>query len=423
MHFLHRVIVLCLVTLGIALVAGAQGLTSRFDGPRVTNLGEPIPLGPLLFSPSLQLTWQHRDNIFFTPVEPVADEIYLARAAFVFRLPIHQSHIQLAYRPVYRDYKEFELTQNWSHFLDLSGGFEFASGLVARVQYRYVDGSQETREVDPGDELVFGDRPFIKNSLGLGLDYWITARDGVRVEGDFIDVAYDDSLTLPPPEDPGESSFYDYSRSHFGAGWLHQINSVMVMDLLYGRSEFEPEGTFAWRTSTSDQVTVGLKGQLSAVLSTELRVGWRMTQYGTFEGEQVVDDFSGFIVQGDVNWALGHGSTVRLGLRRSDHPSNYEVNPYYVTTGADLEYSFDRGRFFSAAGARYQVNSYPVADFDTGEKRKDQINDLGLLVGYRLTSILSLYGSYLWEDRDSNVGRLGYTTNIYSIGVTIGIGS
>ncbi len=398
----------------------AFGQTSQsYDSHPVVNKGEAIPVGPFLFSPALQLSWQHRDNIFFTPVDPVADEVYLARAAVVFELPIYESYLRFSYISQYREYKDFQLQENWSHFVDLSGAFEFSNGLVIDAMYRYVQGSLETREVDPGDELVFGDRPFKKNFLGFGLDYWITARDGIGFKADYTDVAYNDPLTGP---DPGlnEAQFYDYERTSLGLGWIHQLSSILSMDLMYGRIQFDPVDTLAWRTSTSDQITAGFKGLLSPVVSTELRVGWRETEYDPIDGEQVLENYSGPIINGFFNWELAHGSELRLDLLRSDYPSNYGVNAYYTATGASLIYLLDRGRFFGQARARYQTNDYELADLPTGDDRKDDISTFTLGMGYRLTDIFSLYGTYLYEDRDSSIFRYGYTTNIYSIGLTIG---
>jgi predicted porin len=194
----------------------------------------------------------------------------------------------------------------------------------------------------------------------------------------------------------------------------------MAMDVMYGRIDFEPTNTFAWRTSTSDQITAGFKGQLNAVWSTEIRLGWRETEYDAYEGEQVVDNFSGVIIDGDLTWDLAHGSSLRLDLLRSDFPSNFSINAYYTATRGILTYSLDRGKFFGLLRGRYQNNDYALPDLTTGTDRSDDITSFNLGIGYRFTNLFSLYGSYLYEDRSSNINRFGYTTNIYTIGLTIG---
>jgi hypothetical protein len=416
MKYFSRVVLLQLIALAATFGVFAQE-SDRFDVQPVTNVGEAIPVGPFIFSPAIQLQWQHRDNIFFTPDDPVVDQVYVARAAIVFELPVYESYVRFSYRPQYREFKEWELRENWSHFVDLLGGFEFSSGVVLDAAYRFVRGGLETREVDPGGELVFGDRPFNKHFFGLGFDYWITARDGISIDLDYTDVAYDDPLTAP--DDPRDQ-FYDYTRAFGAIGWVHQLSPILVMDVKYGHIQFDPVNTFAWRTSTSDQITVGFKGQLSPVIATELQLGWRETDYDPFQGEQLLESFSGPIVKGFIDWDLAHGSSLRLDLIRSDYPSNYGINAYYTATGGGLIYNLDRGDFFGQARARYQVNDYEVPDLTFGELRSDDITTFILGLGYRITDILSLYGSYLYEDRSSSIYWYGYTTNIFSLSLTIG---
>jgi hypothetical protein len=192
------------------------------------------------------------------------------------------------------------------------------------------------------------------------------------------------------------------------------------MDVMYGHTQFDPVDTFVWRTSTSDEITAGFKGQLSPVVATEFRLGWRETKYDPFEGEQVVEDFSGPIMKGFFDWELAHGSSLRLDLLRSDYPSNFGVNANFTATGGSLIYNLDRGDFFGQARARYQNNDYELADLVTGMDRSDDISTFILGLGYRITDILSLYGSYLYEDRSSTIYQYGYTTNIFSLSLTIG---
>jgi len=417
----RRILLAGLVTLGAASPVLAQGQTGVLGIPPMTNPGEGLPVGPMLFSPSVQMAWVSQDNLFRTPTDPFADDLYVARANFMFDIPVRQSLVRFAYRPVYREYKTYELQQNWSHFVNLTGRFEFSSGLVIDAQYRFVDGSQEIREVDPGGELVFGDNPFRKNWFNLGVDYWFTARDGVRLTAQYDDVAYKDPLTEPSP-DPDEQQFYDYTRTFAGAGWLHQINDVLVMNVSYRRVWFDPVDTLSYRTSTSDEATVGVEGLLSPVVSTAMRVGWRQTQFDDALGDEVPQDYSRFIINGFVTWDMGHGSSLNLSLWRETFPSSFGLNAFYDSSRAVLTYRFDRERFFALARARYQINDYQVEDLVTGEPRKDDIISYTLGLGYRITRILSLYGSYIHLERDSTIPRNSFDANAISVGVTVGIG-
>ena len=116
---------------------------------------------------------------------------------------------------------------------------------------------------------------------------------------------------------------------------------------------------------------------------------------------------------------MGHGSLVRLDVLRIPYPSNYAFNANYVATGGGLTYSLDRGRVSGQASGRFQNNQYDLPDPVTGEIRSDDILTLGLGLGYRVNTKFSLWGSYLYEDRDS-LYRYSYTANIFTLGLALG---
>jgi len=266
-------VILALVNTAVAQVMDAD-LGGTGDQPTRTspNSYEAIPVGPFLFSPAVQLNWQHRDNIFFTPDDPVADTVWMARARLQFELPLNESYILFAYTPQYRTYVDYELDDKWSHFVDVIGGFEFSNGLILDATYKYMQGNLETREVDPGGELYWGDRRYKKHFAGMQLSYWITARDGVNFEVDYTDLEH---------EDP--DLWYNYTRLVAGAGWLHQLSEILVMNLAYRHTEFDPGANLyfenEFRKSASDELTVGFRGMLSPVIKTEIVVGYRETRY------------------------------------------------------------------------------------------------------------------------------------------------
>ena len=383
------------------------------SGSGKPNKYEAIPVGPFLFSPALQLNWQYRDNIFFTPDNPVSDQVLMARARFQFELPINESYLLFSYTPQYRDYKSYELDDKWSHFFDFLGGFEFSSGLTLDATYKYLEGNLENREVDPGGELYWGDRWFKKHFAAVHLAYWASPKDGFNIEVDYTDLQH---------EDP--DLWYDYTRLVAGAGWLHQLSEILVMNLAYRHTEFKPSESFFFsndfRNSSSDELTVGFRGMVNPVIRTEIVVGYRKTRYQGFENGPNIPDFGGFVARGYFNWDLGHGSSLRLDLLRSDYPSNFGFNANYVATGGSLQYQYEYNRFRAQIRGRYQVNDYALPDVVTGEDREDPIKTVGFGLGYRFGPYISLWGGYLYENRDSTIYRYSYNYNVVTLGLVIG---
>jgi hypothetical protein len=385
---------------------GQEKIDPERSGP---NPDESIAVGPFLFSPAVQLNWQYRDNIFFTPTDEVADQVYTARARLQFELPVSESFLLFSYTPQYRDYQDYELDDKWSHFVDFLGGFVFSNGLLLDTTYKYMVGNLENREVDPGGELFWGDRWYKKHFAALNLSYWISGTDGINFMADYTDVDH---------EDP--DLWYPYTQTVIGAGWLHHLSEILVMNLAYRHTDFTPDDTFSFRDSSSDEVTVGFRGMVNAVLKADVVVGYRRTTYDVQAGDPDIPDFSGLIARGFLNWDLGHGSSVRLDVLRSDYPSNYGVNANYVATGGSFQYQYEKNRFRGQARARYQVNDYAVPDILTGQDREDPITTFGLGLGYRFGPYLSLWGGYLYENRDSTIYRYSYDYNVVTLGLVIG---
>ena len=114
------------------------------------------------------------------------------------------------------------------------------------------------------------------------------------------------------------------------------------------------------------------------MVSTALRIGWRKTAFDTVDQQSDIDDYTGLIMNGWIQWELAHESNVRLDLIRSDYPSNFQLNAYYVATGASLIYNLQRGRLLGQLRARYQTNDYSLPDLLSGEDRTDDIATFGL---------------------------------------------
>ncbi len=392
------------------------GLSSSVQ--QVPPMGnEPIAVGPFLFSPGLQLGWERHSNLYRTTGGAAEDDIYLARLRLLFEVPVRESFVRISYTPQYRESKNRELHNNWDHFFEVSGDFEFSSGLTLGAYYRLVDGDTATSEVDPGYELVFSGQKFTKHTFGINSDYWFTARDGLTL-----------NLNAEKVEWRGDQNYeghgwYDYNRTWASVGWLHQLGSLLVMDLSYRYTDYSPEDyDQRFRKYNAHDITLGLRGQLNHVFSTELRLGYMKSDFAnaTAAAPEVFEDFSGFVINGNVTWALGHGSTLRLDLRREPFASNYDINPYYDTLGARLLYDLDFGRFFGQARAGYQVSDYQLPDTQWGIVRDDDLLIFGLGLGFRFTDKLALRGSYIYEDRDSTIPTYAYLNKVILIDLILG---
>jgi hypothetical protein len=91
-----------------------------------------------------------------------------------------------------------------------------------------------------------------------------------------------------------------------------------------------------------------------------------------------------------------------------------------VATGAALQYQYELNRFYAQIRGRYQVNGYDIPDVSTGVDRQDDIATAGLGLGYRFGPYISLWGGYLYEDRDSTIYQYSYDYSVFTLGLVIG---
>lgn len=413
-----RIAAACVAALLVlAPVAVAQYGAQISPDPK-PNEGEAIAVGPFLFSPALQLTWENRDNIFYTPDSEVSDEIYVARVLLMFELPIYDNYVRFSYKPQYREYADYEFNENWTHPLEVVGAFEFPNGLKLTPKYQFFSGALEVREVDPGGELMYGGERFTKHTLGIGADYWFTPRDGIRLDGSYNQLGYDERCVDPTVN---VVCFYDYDQFNLGIGWLHQLSPTLVMDLHYRHGEFDSQDTLSYRDQTTDEVTLGFEGQVNDVISSGIRFGWRQTDPDLGPGDPQIDDYSGPLVNGRLGYAMAHGGTLRLDLLYTDYPSAFGANAFYTAYGGNVTYQLQRERFTAQARAGLQTNDYDLPDPASGRDRSDDITSFGLGASYRITDIISLTGGYLYEDRDT-LYDYSYTSNAFVLGLVVGFG-
>ena len=414
-----------IIVLAIAAFLSSQLQAQQFsdsnyraaDSQGISESGnDAIPVGPFLFSPGVQLSWEHHSNLFQSATNAVSDDVYVARLRLLFELPIRESFIRISYTPQYRDSKNRTLFNQWDHYVEISGNFEFASGFLLDAGYRMVDGDVATYEVDPGSELIFSGRTFTKHSFRVNGDYWVSDRDGLRIAADLSTVSWHGTSI------PTTGSWYDYDQWRGSFGWLHQLSPTMVMDLSYGYTDYSPDGSEnQFRSYSSNDLTLGFKGSLNEVLTTEFRLGYLESDFDSSASlHEGFDDFSGVVAMGHLSWEMAHGSRLRLDLINRPYASNYDQNSFYTGTSGRLLYDLQMDRLFAQASLLSQTNEYDVPDAILNRKRSDDVLTWDVGIGFRLTDYLSLRGRYIHEDRDSNIDAYGFLNKVYMIDLVLG---
>lgn len=406
------------VRLGVAMVvvvisagwAGAQGL-SFGGGSRIvpSNTDRGIPLGPWLFSPGVEVAWYETDNLFREPDPTFSDSMLQvgARAQFDLNLS-EQSNIQFVYNPLYRSLDKYQLQENWSHLARLKGSLVFPSGLKLVGNYDYTRSSLDVRDIDPSGELAFSASPYTRQQASLRADYWLSPLDAVSVDGDWNDLDY------------SGSDYFGSRQRRFGVGWVRSLGPLLESDLRVSRriNDGKAYGDNPGTESTSDEVTLQFNGELSPTLKSDLKIGWRQSDYDARETGQR-STYQGPIVSGGVDWDVSESVRVNVGVSRSDYLTAVEGSRFSVTTRIQAGISVRRGRVGGSLNGSFGRQEFNGVDLATGEKRTDDLMRGTLSLSYQLMSLVSARANFTYVGRKSDP-LYTYNSNTVSIGIVSG---
>ena len=374
--------VLMLLVALAAAVAFAQDSAIQEAGEPVQ---EGISIGKMVFAPSVEFMYENKDNIFLTENDEVSDDMYVIRPKLLLELPRETSYLRFAWVPQYRDFSDFELNENWTHFFDAEGNFKTPSGLELKIADHFIqNGTLEVVEIDPGAELVYNDVPFTKNTAVLDLKYFVSDTTGFGVYADMQDVDMDSSDSYTP--------WYDWSSETFGFSFQRYMNPLLRMALGVNYKNFSPDGTFNYREFSGYDYFVQFYGDFSPTVNASIKLG-----YEDLDFEGTGDDYADWNADASVVWNFADAHNLVLGVKRQAYASNYQAVSSYTHNGIRLAYNFTIvERLYGGVGGDFGKNEYNQFN------RTDDTWGLMGNIGYHFTPRVSARLNLRHEKRDSS---------------------
>jgi hypothetical protein len=375
-------VLMCLVAL-VSVFAFGQEPAVQDAGTETTKEG--ISIGRMVFAPSIEFSYENDDNIFLTESDEVSDDIYVIRPKLLLELPSETSYLRFAWVPQYRDYSDYELNENWSHFFDAEGNFKTSGGLELKVADYYIkDGTLEVSELDPGAELVFNDAPFDKNEAVLDMKYFFSDTTGFGLYADMQDVQFAGGYT--------NLAWYDWSSETFGASFQRYMNPLLRMAIGVNYTNYSPEDTLVWREYSGYDYYVQFYGDLTPTVNASIKVGYEDLD---FEGTD--DDYADWDADIRMVWNFAESNDLTLGLVRQAYASNYQDVSSYTNTGFELAYNFTISEgFYGSLGGAFGKNEYSYST------RTDDTWGLIGYLGYHFSPLISARLNLRHEERDSS---------------------
>jgi putative beta-barrel porin BBP2 len=346
------------------------------------DLGQWIP--GLKVSPFLSERVEYDSNVFQTPSHSKDDLIFKTIPGFLADYTFGNHSLSAGYRAEILRYLDLTNQDTVHHIAVGQLRLDFPRTLLTlRDDF--------TRTSDPpGTELtgrILSTTNVLKPegeyrltpSFSTGLNYsWTRTRFDDRAIGDLID--------------------RDEHRIGASVFWKIVPKGDLFFNYTYGISNFT-ESTD--RDFTSHNITVGLRGEITAKLSSGFYVGY--TREDPVHGNQT--SFNGLIFGGDTTYKPIERLTITLSTQRARQESTFGTTVFYVTSNGNLSVTYQLlPKVTLAARVGGGLNDYSTKQ--TADGKTDFRHDTFLLGGaqadYDIQPWLRVGLEYLRTSRDSN---------------------
>ena len=385
--------------IGVLTFVGFVALYFVGSAAWALDLGDWVP--GLKLSPFLSERVEYETNVFQVPSHSKDDVIFKTIPGFVADYTFGAHSLSAGYRAEILRYVDLT-NQDTVHHI--------AVGQLRLDFPRLLLGLKDdfTRTSDPPGTELTGRIKSTTNVLKPEAEYRITSRLSTGLNYAWTRVRFDDATI---------GDLIDRDEHVIGGSvfWKLVPKADVGLTYSYGRTEFT---TASDRDYTSHGVAIGLRGDLTAKLSSSFRAGYylRVPEHSDQPG------FSGFRFGGDFTYRPTERTTIVLIGERSPQESTFENTPFYVTTNATLIAQHQILPKLSI-GARIGggVNDYVTKQtvFAKTDWRRDTFLAAGALAEYAIQPWLRLGLEYLRTSRDSNFAPFSFVDDKITGRVTL----
>lgn len=373
---------------------------------------ESFTLGWLSFRPSVSFSYVDAENTFLDAQQPVRARYFQIEPSFGTQLSIPSvrlGYLKLGYVPRIRKFSSIEALRRITHELTASLELPVTGALTIEAAHRYVRGTLETTEVDPGQEYFSQLGRFTRRQTEAGVRIAPGGRFDLELGGTLNKIRFDE-----------ESGFFGYESRAARAGLGYELTPDVRLGLRYVFDQVPAPSSRPLVESRSHSYLVTLTGDVAALSKGEISFGYR-AQESPRAGEGG-RQFRGFVVAAQVAKELRGASRLTLSANRATALSAFEDNAFYVTTAVHAGLTVPLPLSFSlSGGAGYHWNRYRTIASDLGEPREDRIFGWSVGLGRSVSRWAYLRADYRRDRRDSNLGGLNNKTDALIVQLGVGL--
>lgn len=361
------------------------------------DLSEWVP--GLRLSPFLSQRFEYETNVFQTPNDEQDDFISKTIPGFVLDYVAGPHSVSLGYRAEILRYFTIEDQDTVHHIGAFQLRLDFPRTLLTlRDDYTHTS--------DPPNTEQTGRILSTTNVLAPAVEYRFTPRISAALNYGWttVDFQQDDLNDLDRDEHVFGATVY----------WKFLPRADVGLGYSYGFTNFD---TASDRDVTRHTVNLNLRGELTPKLSSTVRVGyeWRVGKHRSDA------DYTGLVMGGGLGYRATEALSFNLTVDRSTQESTFEDSAIYVTTGASLAASYQRGKLSFSGRVGGGFNEYPTKQ-TVGTKtdwRDDVYYGAGAGADYDIQPWLRVGLEYLFTGRDSNFQGFDFSDHRVGVKATV----
>ena len=367
-----------------------------------------IRVGRFALLPSIDASYIRGSNLLLQNEDTFSDNALLVRGRLAAVLLDSANEFKIAYEARYRDFEQFDLQNKFTNVVDVNARFMTTPRSSIAVGNHFVHGAFESREFDPGGEIVVNTDPFYRNRVEGIYAMELSERLGGEISGSFNRVEFTEAA----------NDFFNYAQTKLGVSVLYSLSPLTRLVGEYVRATTRPDPTRPQAESNADVVLFGLRGEITPLLIGRVRVGYTNQ---TSAQSIVAQSYSGFVADVGLTRQFGTASALGFTVGRRTSPSAFQENGFYLSNYGTAQFVapiVEKLRF--SANAAFFGNNYPLADVATGIDRRDLTFTGSVGVAYFWTPLSFVSVDYRHDRRDSNLDRFSYRNNAVQFMVGFG---
>jgi predicted NodU family carbamoyl transferase len=171
----------------------------------------------------------------------------------------------------------------------------------------------------------------------------------------------------------------------------------------------KPDLTRPEAASDGNVVLVGIRGEITALISGHIRAGYASQ---SFTQGATPQSFRGFVADGRLAREFGTQTSLVLNFGRKTNPSAFQESGFYTSSYGTARFVapvIEKMRF--TATVSYFGNRYPLSDVATDSNRLDRTLSNAVGISYFFTPLSFFSIDYRRDRRQSSLETLSYSNN------------